>query len=563
MKFLSYFLLIINLFQVTPRLKTTKAFNKENLCFDQISQEELNNYYGDYSSKRGEELLNYLYSVISKDNTFVSYSLVNNWYKITDRNYSLSDNIDPSTYDFDIDNGNTYFLYSMYFSSSSNNNKNKAISTEVNKINSYDESKGVTYIYDSNNKISSSSTKPNNYIQVDKEHVWAKNHGFKKLDDKGSDILNRGAPTDLHNLVAADHNTNSSGHNDYYYGNVENKNSETEIYSYLADGSKEVSGWKEKVGTDYIFEPTDEWKGNVARCLFYMATRYSKKLDVNTQEEPYLVLANSIDGLEDNNDIFHGVHLNLDTMLDWHELDPVDEYEKRRNDLIYFNVQNNRNPYIDYPILAKKVFSNEYDFSQLKEKYNLHINKNKEIDIAIPGSESDYILEEVSYDSNIINLENNKKIIPLKVGSTDLVYKIKNKNNDEEIEYKTTINIKDKVIYNGVKNINLHSFEKYEFKYEIENLFDDETVSLTNYSNAITIDNNIIKASILGSTNIDITVIYNEDNNFEKEAIDSVKVEIKLSNLIIILIIVISVVVVAIIVIIIIASIKKKRKSTK
>ena len=559
MKILSYLLLIINLFQITPKLKTTKAFNKDNLYLGEISEKELNDYYGDFSNKRGDELLSYLYLKISKDNNFVSYASVNNWYKITDRNYSISNIIDPSTYDFDNDNGNTYYLNNMYFSSSANNGKAKAISTEVNKIKEIDESKGVTYIYDSN-KI---GTKPNSNIRVDKEHVWAKNHGFKKLDDKGSDVLNKGAPTDLHNLVAADHNTNSSGHNDYYYGNVVSKNSGNEVYAYLADGSKEVSGWKEKNGPDYIFEPKDEWKGNVARCLFYMATRYSKKLDVNTQEEPYLVLSNDMKGLEDNNDIFHGVHLNLNTMLEWHELDPVDDYEKKRNDLIYFNVQNNRNPYIDYPSLAKKVFSKDYDFTNLKETYNLHIDKNKELDILLPNEESEFILDEVIYDSSFIKLENNIKIIPLKIGSTSLTYKIKNKNTNEEIVYKTTINIKDKVIYEGVKNISLKSFEKYEFKYEIKNLFDDEEVNLSNYSKVISIDNNVIKAGLFGNTSIDVTIIYNDDNNKEKEAIENIKVEVKLSSLIIILIIVVSIIIVSAIVIIIIVMSKKKKKSVK
>ena len=118
MKILSYLLLIINLFQITPKLKTTKAFNKDNLYLGDISEKELNDYYGDLSNKRGGELLSYLYSKISKDNNFVSYASVNNWYKITDRNYSISNTIDPSTYDFDNDNGNTYYLNNMYFSSS-------------------------------------------------------------------------------------------------------------------------------------------------------------------------------------------------------------------------------------------------------------------------------------------------------------------------------------------------------------------------------------------------------------------------------------------------------------
>ena len=559
MKLISYFLLVLNLFQISPKLKTTKAFNKDDLYLGDMNEVDLNNYYGDYSNKRKDELISYLYSRISLNNTFVSYSSINDWYKITDRNWSISSSIsDTSTYDFSNDNGNTYYLNNMYFSSSSNNNPSKAISTEVNKIKKYDESKGVTYIYDSNSKLLETSSKPNNNIQVDKEHVWAKNHGFKVKDSKGDDILNKGAPTDLHNLVAADHNTNSSGHSDYYYGNVINKNSSTEVYSYLADGSKEVSGWKELIGLEYVFEPRDEWKGNVARCLFYMATRYSKKLDKNTQEEPYLVLSNSLDNLEDNNEIFHGVHLNLDTMLKWHELDPVDEYEKHRNNLIYYNVQNNRNPYIDFPSLVKRAFSNEYDFSQLKDNYYFHIGNEYNLNIVLPQDDSEFVLEEVVYDSNIFNLVNNIKVVPIKEGTSDLVFKITNKNTDEILTYKTTINVKDKLIYEGETLLDLSSFEKFEFNYKVNNLFENEEVSLSNYSNLISIENNVIKAGLIGNTSIDVIVNSSDDDT---TIIQKVDVKVRLSVLVIIIISLVGLIVLTIIVVLIILASKKKKTS--
>ena len=41
--------------------------------------------------------------------------------------------------------------------------------------------------------------------------------------------------------------------------------------------------------------------------------------------------------------------------LRWHKLDPVDEAELRRNDLIEEH-QGNRNPYIDNADLAEKVW---------------------------------------------------------------------------------------------------------------------------------------------------------------------------------------------------------------
>jgi hypothetical protein len=39
----------------------------------------------------------------------------------------------------------------------------------------------------------------------------------------------------------------------------------------------------------------------------------------------------------------------LSDLLRWHKLDPVDEFEIYRNDLIFNNYQHNRNPFIDFP----------------------------------------------------------------------------------------------------------------------------------------------------------------------------------------------------------------------
>ncbi|MCA9777325.1 MAG: endonuclease, partial [Candidatus Eremiobacteraeota bacterium] len=48
----------------------------------------------------------------------------------------------------------------------------------------------------------------------------------------------------------------------------------------------------------------------------------------------------------------------LQQLLEWHEQYPVTDYERHRNDAIE-DVQGNRNPFIDFPELARKV-----DFSE-------------------------------------------------------------------------------------------------------------------------------------------------------------------------------------------------------
>jgi endonuclease I len=48
----------------------------------------------------------------------------------------------------------------------------------------------------------------------------------------------------------------------------------------------------------------------------------------------------------------------LSTLLEWHTQDPVDNWERRRNHIIYSKYQGNRNPFIDFPEFADKIWGN-------------------------------------------------------------------------------------------------------------------------------------------------------------------------------------------------------------
>ncbi len=142
-----------------------------------------------------------------------------------------------------------------------------------------------------------------------REHVWAKSHG-----DFGTSA---GPGTDGHHLRASD-----AGEN----GNRSNLD--------FAD----VSGPRTKNGSFY--EPPLSAKGDVARSIFYMAVRYGYTVD-------------NLGG--QGKAARHG---KLDDLLKWNELDPVDPYEVRRNNVIY-GFQNNRNPFIDHPELVKYIFGDK------------------------------------------------------------------------------------------------------------------------------------------------------------------------------------------------------------
>ena len=88
------------------------------------------------------------------------------------------------------------------------------------------------------------------------------------------------------------------------------------------NGGSPVSGCNGCYKDSNSFEPPDRVKGDVARILFYMATRYEQgdKVDLELNDKV------------DNGSIpFHG---KLSVLLEWNELDPVDEFERNRNNVI-------------------------------------------------------------------------------------------------------------------------------------------------------------------------------------------------------------------------------------
>jgi endonuclease I len=49
----------------------------------------------------------------------------------------------------------------------------------------------------------------------------------------------------------------------------------------------------------------------------------------------------------------------LNDLLAWHDLDPVDDRERLRNEKIYRNYQGNRNPFIDHPEWVRQIWTEQ------------------------------------------------------------------------------------------------------------------------------------------------------------------------------------------------------------
>lgn len=102
-------------------------------------------------------------------------------------------------------------------------------------------------------------------------------------------------------------------------------------------------------GAAKVFEPADEYKGDFARTYFYMVTCYqnmswNRNYMWMLQQNTYPTLSKWA----------------YELLLKWNEQDPVSDKERDRNEQVYL-IQNNRNPFIDYPQLAEYIWGNKSD----------------------------------------------------------------------------------------------------------------------------------------------------------------------------------------------------------
>jgi hypothetical protein len=135
------------------------------------------------------------------------------------------------------------------------------------------------------------------------------------------------------------------------------------------------------------------WHGDVARAIFYMATRYNGLNVVNgdVAETPV------------------GFIGDLATLLTWNAADTADDFEMNRNNVVQL-WQKNRNPFIDYPNLADYIWGNNVGSPWYSTLYTV---KNLETKISIyPNPAKDYI--------SIVGLKENAHVVIYSPSGTKL-----------------------------------------------------------------------------------------------------------------------------------------------
>ncbi|ANF51676.1 endonuclease I [Chryseobacterium glaciei] len=154
-------------------------------------------------------------------------------------------------------------------------------------------------------------------------------------------LFNEASPmvSDINFIRATDGKVNGMRSN-YPFGKVGTATFTSKNGSKL--GSSASSGY---AGT--VFEPIDEFKGDVARMIFYFVTRYQSKL--STFSTGNILGSTTFPGLQT---------WELNVLLAWHNQDPVSQAEITRNNASY-TYQGNRNPFIDNPGYANQIWGSQ------------------------------------------------------------------------------------------------------------------------------------------------------------------------------------------------------------
>lgn len=226
--------------------------------------------------------------------------------------------------------------------------------------------------------------------------------------------------SDLGHVIPTDAVCNNN-RSDLSYGEIEDPNqvdwqSEGGFCKKSKQGGCSTPGWKEQVANaakTRVFEPNDEYKGDLARIYFYMVTCYEPGyftwIPVRNEEQAKTgeraVLSDNHCGtwisdmfdLESDDAYQPFAPWALDMLMKWSADDPVSDKELARNEVLW-QLQGNRNPFVDYPGLEDYIWGDKveepfsYGGDEVEELVsdNCEVALNQEV-LGVDWSETDHL----------------------------------------------------------------------------------------------------------------------------------------------------------------------------
>ncbi len=293
------------------------------------------NYYDSANGLSGFTLKSQLYNILTNGDTDRGYGALFSGYESTH-----SDNIVESGYE----NDNTVLLF-------------------------YTENPNGSDAYEYNH----GSRQCGNYNSEDdcynREHIVPQS-SFGSADPMQNDI---------HHVIPSDGYVNGQ-RGSLPFGTVGSANWTSQNGSKR--GSSSVTGYGSQV-----FEPIDEFKGDIARAILYFVTRYETTVANYTDFEMFN--GTSDQALE---------NWAIDLLLEWHNtIDPVDDRERARNDAAY-NYQGNANPFVDHPEYVNLIWNPQPDTEAPSNPTNLTTSNTTDNTIDLNWGASTDNIGVLSYD---------------------------------------------------------------------------------------------------------------------------------------------------------------------
>lgn len=159
---------------------------------------------------------------------------------------------------------------------------------------------------------------------------WNREHSFPQSKMDGGN----GSKSDNHVIFASDNKVNGKRSN-YKLG--DHTGIAPNVYDYTGKLTPCIF-------SNSVFDPGDTVaRGMVARATFYCAAMYNYNIEDNIES--------------------------IETALRWHLTYKVGEIDKRRNEVVYSN-QHNRNPFVDHPSYACRIWGTSGSAKTICDQYN-------------------------------------------------------------------------------------------------------------------------------------------------------------------------------------------------
>lgn len=191
-----------------------------------------------------------------------------------------------------------------------------------------------------------------------REHSWPKSYGFP---DDGSGNY---PYTDCFQLFLCDSDYNSTRSNKPFRYCASGCTEEPTVFNNgQGGGTGGYPGNSNWTSGDFTLGTWEVWagrRGDIARAQFYLDVRYEGGTHgITGAAEPDLILTDNETLIDSSNTgqnrsvAYMGMR---SVLLQWHLQDPVDDWERHRNDVVA-SYQGNRNPFIDHPEWVDCIFN--------------------------------------------------------------------------------------------------------------------------------------------------------------------------------------------------------------